>query len=249
MCELLHFVHNVYIRPRYSKSKQATITSNMVTFKQIFNRQRHQLSQIHCLICPYFLKNKCIGSFLSCFKHWWKVHQCSTFNSDSVMQWDPFWQSVDLLVYCMYKHIYNHWYLYLTISNEGDYLTFKLVFHKALTLFNSILKSRSNPWNQPVLSNKGKVSCSRKQRGPLIRLEPTTSTLRVRRATHCPVHVCVFLLLLCETISPESESRTLNLKIEAKPKITKDKKFKICHSLFIHGHIVFTHMQVISHII
>ena len=39
--------------------------------------------------------------------------------------------------------------------------------------------------NQPVLSNKGKVSCSRKQRGPLMGLEPTTSTLFVRRATHC----------------------------------------------------------------
>ena len=36
-------------------------------------------------------------------------------------------------------------------------------------------------WNQPVLSNKGKVSCSRKQWGPLIGLEPTTSILRVRR--------------------------------------------------------------------
>ena len=48
------------------------------------------------------------------------------------------------------------------------------------------MKSRSNSsWNQPVLSNKGKVSCSRKQRGSLMGLEPTTSTLRVRRATHC----------------------------------------------------------------
>ena len=46
--------------------------------------------------------------------------------------------------------------------------------------FCSIVKSRPN---QPVLSNKGKVSCSRKQQGPLVGLEPTTSTLRVRRAT------------------------------------------------------------------
>jgi len=30
--------------------------------------------------------------------------------------------------------------------------------------------------NQPVLSNKGKVSCSRKQLGPLMGLEPTTFT-------------------------------------------------------------------------
>ena len=40
-------------------------------------------------------------------------------------------------------------------------------------------------WNQPVLSNKGKVSCSRKQQGPLMGLKPTTFTLRVRHATHC----------------------------------------------------------------
>ena len=40
-------------------------------------------------------------------------------------------------------------------------------------------------WDQPVLSNEGKVYCSRKQRGPLMGLEPTTSTWRVRRATHC----------------------------------------------------------------
>ena len=38
-------------------------------------------------------------------------------------------------------------------------------------------------WNQPVLRNKGKVSCSRKQWGPLMGLEPRTSTLRVRRPT------------------------------------------------------------------
>ena len=58
-------------------------------------------------------------------------------------------------------------------------------------------------WNQPVLSNKGKVSCSRKQRGPLMGLEPTTSILRVRRATHCatphfymsPLYINMFLYL------------------------------------------------------
>ena len=40
-------------------------------------------------------------------------------------------------------------------------------------------------WNQIVLSNEGKVSGSRKQRGPLMGLKSTTSTLRVRCATHC----------------------------------------------------------------
>ena len=36
-------------------------------------------------------------------------------------------------------------------------------------------------WNQPILSNERKLSCSRKQRGPSMGLEPTTSTLGVRR--------------------------------------------------------------------
>ena len=73
--------------------------------------------------------------------------------------------------------------LVLTIFNEGAYLTFKSIFHKALN-FSSVrlwYHARIHSWNQPVLSNKGKVSCSRKQRGPLMGLEPTTSTLRVRR--------------------------------------------------------------------
>ena len=34
-------------------------------------------------------------------------------------------------------------------------------------------------------SNNSKVSCSRKQWGPLSGLELTTDTLRVRHATHC----------------------------------------------------------------
>ena len=65
------------------------------------------------------------------------------------------------------------------IYNEGAYLTFKTAIRPSI-YFCSIVKSRPN---QPVLSNKGKVSCSRKQQGPLVGLEPTTSTLRVRRAT------------------------------------------------------------------
>ena len=56
-----------------------------------------------------------------------------------------------------------------------------------------LLFARIRSWNQPVLCNKGKVSCSRKQRGPLMGLKPTTSMLRVRRATHCttPPPLCV----------------------------------------------------------
>ena len=34
--------------------------------------------------------------------------------------------------------------------------------------------ARIRSWNEPVLSNEGKVPCSRKQRGPLLGLELTT---------------------------------------------------------------------------
>jgi len=55
------------------------------------------------------------------------------------------------------------------------YLTRGLIWHLSQSsirpsiYFSSIVKSaRICSWNQPVLSNKGKVSCSRKQRGPLM---------------------------------------------------------------------------------
>ena len=35
-------------------------------------------------------------------------------------------------------------FLVLTIYNEGAYLTFKSIFHKAHNVFSSIVKSRSN---------------------------------------------------------------------------------------------------------
>ena len=41
-------------------------------------------------------------------------------------------------------------------------------------------------WNEPVLSNKGKVCCSRKRWGSLMGFEPTTFTLQVRCAIYCP---------------------------------------------------------------
>ena len=71
--------------------------------------------------------------------------------------------------------------LVLTIFNEGAYLTFESIFHKALYLFLVWLwnHARICSWNQPVLSNKGKVSCSRKQLGSLMGLEPKISTLQI----------------------------------------------------------------------
>ena len=41
-------------------------------------------------------------------------------------------------------------------------------------MFADVNHARIRSWNQPVLSNKGKVSCSRKQQGPLLGLELTT---------------------------------------------------------------------------
>jgi len=57
------------------------------------------------------------------------------------------------------------WFLVLvwTIFNEGAYLSQSSILPSIY--FSSIVKSRSNPFLEPttVLSNKGKVSCSRKQ--------------------------------------------------------------------------------------
>ena len=64
------------------------------------------------------------------------------------------------------------------------YLTRGLIWHLSKSsilrpsiYIRSTVKSCLNcSWNQPVLSNKGKVSCPRKQRGHLMGLKPTTST-------------------------------------------------------------------------
>ena len=40
--------------------------------------------------------------------------------------------------------------------------------------FAYVAHARNRSWNQPVLSNLGKVSCSRKQSDPLMELELTT---------------------------------------------------------------------------
>jgi len=41
-------------------------------------------------------------------------------------------------------------------------------------MFAYVNHARIHSWNQPLLSNEGKVSCSRKQQGPLLGLELTT---------------------------------------------------------------------------
>ena len=72
----------------------------------------------------------------------------------------------------------------MTIFNEGAnwHLSQSSIktFIKVLLWNHAQIRS----WNQPVLSNKGKVSCSMKQRGPLMGFEPKLDTLWVRRAIH-----------------------------------------------------------------
>ena len=74
--------------------------------------------------------------------------------------------------------------MFLTIFNKGAYWHLSQSSIRHSIYFSLIVKSRSNPFLEQT-STKQQVSCSRKQRRPLMGLEPTTSTLRVRRATHC----------------------------------------------------------------
>ena len=76
----------------------------------------------------------------------------------------------------------------MTIFNEGAYLTYKSIFHKALNLFkfDCEIMLKSVPRNQPVLSNKGKVSCSRKQWGPWWGSNPRPLHYEIdMQRTHC----------------------------------------------------------------
>ena len=93
------------------------------------------------------------------------------------------WMNYKICVTC----VHNRHQLFLTMFNEGAYLTFKTIFHKALNLFqfDCDYHARIRSWNQPVLSNKGKVSCSMKQRGPLMGLE--TQDLHITSQTCNPL--------------------------------------------------------------
>ena len=67
-----------------------------------------------------------------------------------------------LIVVCLLHCV--HLVLGLKIFNEGVYL---FIFLKALNLFTSIVKLCSNAFlGSTSTNNKGKVSCSRKQRAP-----------------------------------------------------------------------------------
>ena len=82
--------------------------------------------------------------------------------------------------------------LVLMIFNEGAYLTLKSIFHKALNLFQLINLFRLwnhaqiRSWNQLALSNKNKVSWSRKQRGTFDGAR--THDLHITSQTCNPLH-------------------------------------------------------------
>ena len=77
--------------------------------------------------------------------------------------------------------------LMIHVFNEGAYLTWHLSQSsiRPSIYFNLWNHAQIHSWNQTVLSNMGKVSCSRKQQGPLMGLEPPTSILRVTPPTCC----------------------------------------------------------------
>ena len=54
------------------------------------------------------------------------------------------------------------------------------------TLFAYVNHARIRSWNQPILSNEGNVSCSRKQREPLMGLELMTD--KQPQIKRCPLH-------------------------------------------------------------
>ena len=107
---------------------------------------------------------------------WWQCSACLLPSSQSFYRTSSL-ESLFVSASDTYKVTYLVFIWFLR------YLTRMLIRHLSLPLdpqFILVLlwyHDRICTWNQPVLSNKGKISCSRKQ--PLMGLEPTTSVLRV----------------------------------------------------------------------
>ena len=51
-------------------------------------------------------------------------------------------------------------------------------------IFANVNHTQINSWNQPVASNVGKVSCSRKQQKPLLGLKLTTDNIHQLEVSH-----------------------------------------------------------------
>ena len=77
-----------------------------------------------------------------------------------------------ILLLNVVTRIVQRWYLKLADDIKFILITFSLVVKQAM--FAYVNYAWSHSWNQPVLSNESKVSCSRKQREPLLGLKLTT---------------------------------------------------------------------------
>ena len=84
---------------------------------------------------------------------------------------------------CIRQHIYHYKFSHTMTPLSVWYLTRRFIWHlsqssirPSLDLSSMWNHARIRSWNKPVLINKGNVSCSRKQRGPLREFQLTTST-------------------------------------------------------------------------
>ena len=105
-----------------------------------------------------------VGNCLTCINWWREQHFTVKRNTllSSVMH---------VWLFCFWRYL-TRWLIFrLSQSSMSPSL-----------YFSSIVKSRSHPFLEPT---SFKLSCSMKLLGPLVGFEPTTSTLRVRRTTHC----------------------------------------------------------------
>jgi len=69
-------------------------------------------------------------------------------------------------------------------------------------MFTHVNHAQIRSWNQPLLINEGKVSCSRKQWEPLMGLDLTIDRLGVRCVTYCatPLFVIYWCVLYFVTL-------------------------------------------------
>jgi len=69
-------------------------------------------------------------------------------------------------------------------------------------IFAYVNHARIRSWNQPVLNNVSKVSCSRKQWEPLTELKLTTDRLpSIKSQTHCDT-VFLFDIQIHDSVKP-----------------------------------------------
>ena len=116
------------------------------------------------------------------FRLWW--HLWNTSNEYVYKSHRPDYK---LQQYVGFLSILRHLYYWISVSWISLYL-FILVWLWNKQFFAYVNHARIRSWNQPVLGNESKNSCSKKQRGlwwgSNSRLAGTHRS-RVRRASHC----------------------------------------------------------------